>query len=145
MKNEECSDAVIIFLKNAVEPFVKAHEPWRAVSLLKSPEIIDVLNSIERIECDDFMLPYVNDLRYQVEEDMRWFSFSSDLTKYDSALDDYEDYTEICASFMFGESNTVLAAIYNDLVEWRNSFISSILGPSLPVYKHLIDRKNLPF
>jgi len=143
MKNGECFDDVIIFLKNTIEPLVRNREPWRAVRLLKSSEITDVLNNIERIECEDFMLPYVNDLRCQVEEDMRC-SFS-DLKKYDSALDDYEDYTEICANFMFGESNTVLAAIYNDLVEWRDSFISSILEPSLPVYKHLINRKNLPF
>ena len=143
MNNGECFDDVIIFLKNTIEPLVRDHEPWRAVSLLRSDEIVDVLDNIERIECEDFMLPYVNDLKYQIEEDIRCNFI--DINKYVDAVNDYEDYTEICTNFMFGESNTVLAAIYNDLTKWKSDIIDTVIEPRLPVYKHLINKKNLPF
>ena len=144
MKSDKDSYSdVIILLENTIINKIKEEDTDGAIFLLRSQEIQDVLSKVTLpLECDDFMYDYVLDLRDRVKELKRENLFN--IGVYNKCVQIYNDYTEICQTFVLGQSNTVLLEVCNILKAWEVALLDCIDKPRDPAFRGLVDN-SLPF
>ena len=131
------NEDILQVLVGSIKKLLDSSQPDIAVGLLESREIQDTFTTFP-IEYEDFMYPYVIELRNTIRS--KRFDYINDvygtICEFNDLTFQYEYYSAICMIFLSVPSNTVLCNIYEDLSKWREVLLEFIVTPNPPIYKN---------